>query len=176
LPAVPFSKRRVRLVRVEGLAIRPAQPNEGEALRAIASAAKSHWGYDEDRVRRWAAGCDFSPEALAARAVLVADLGGHPIGFAALTPQGELCVLDDLWIDPPWIGRGIGTRLFQAAAERARDLGGERLEWEAEPNAVGFYERMGGRYLRESEPTEFGRRIPVMGLDLTAATLAGPGD
>jgi hypothetical protein len=40
------------------------------------------------------------------------------------------------------------------------------MEWEAEPNALGFYERMGGRYLRDSEPSAWGRLIPVMGVDL----------
>jgi GNAT superfamily N-acetyltransferase len=151
----------------EPISIRPPRADEGERLRAIALAAKAHWGYDEDWVRGWAAQGDFSPEALAARPVLVADLGGHALGFATLIPKGETCVLDDLWIDPDWIGRGIGTRLFEACAERARDLGAKRLEWEAEPNAVGFYEKLGGRFLRESEPTKRGRRIPVMCLDLS---------
>ena len=39
-------------------------------------------------------------------------------------------------------------------------------EWEAEPNAVGFYEKLGGRYLRDSEPSAWGRVIRVLGVDL----------
>jgi GNAT superfamily N-acetyltransferase len=148
------------------LTIRPGRPQEGERLREIALVAKAHWGYDEDWVRGWAAEGDFSLEALVAKPVLVAELGGRAIGFASLIPQGEVCVLDDLWVDPDWIRRGIGTRLFEASAERALDLGAARLEWEAEPNAVGFYEKLGGRYLRDSPPTELNRVIPVMGLEL----------
>jgi GNAT superfamily N-acetyltransferase len=148
------------------LTIRPGRPQEGERLREIALAAKAHWGYDEDWVRGWAAEGDFSLEALVAKPVLVAELGGRAIGFASLIPQGEVCILDDLWVDPDWIRRGIGTRLFEASAERALDLGAARLEWEAEPNAVGFYEKLGGRYLRDSPPTELNRVIPVMGLEL----------
>jgi GNAT superfamily N-acetyltransferase len=151
---------------LESISIRPARPEEGERLREIALAAKAHWGYDEDWVRGWAAQGDFSMGALTAKPVLVADFGGRPIGFAALLPAGELCVLDDLWVDPDWIGRGIGSHLFRAGVERARDLGAKRLEWEAEPNAVGFYEKLGGRYLRDSPPTELNRAIPVMGLEL----------
>jgi GNAT superfamily N-acetyltransferase len=150
------------------VAIRPARPDEGERLREIAEAAKAYWGYEKDWVRGWAAQGDFSAQALTGKPVLVAELGGRALGFAALLPEGETCVLDDLWVEPDWIGCGLGTALFKAAAEQARDLGARRLEWEAEPNAVGFYERMGGVYLRESEPTELGRRIPVMGLDLTS--------
>jgi GNAT superfamily N-acetyltransferase len=73
------------------------------------------------------------------------------------------------WVEPAWIGQGIGARLFRHAVERARQLGAKRLEWEAEPNAVGFYERMGGRYLRDSEPSEWGRVLAVMGIDLADA-------
>jgi hypothetical protein len=39
------------------------------------------------------------------------------------------------------------------------------MEWEAEPNAVGFYEKMGRRYSCDSEPTRWGRTVPVMGVE-----------
>ena len=149
--------------------LRPARPEEGERLREIAIAAKSHWGYEEEAVRSWAAQGDFSPAGLAAKIFLVAEEEGRAVGFASLIPQGEVAVLDDLWIEPAWIGRGVGSELFRACAAQAREVGARRLEWEAEPNAVGFYERMGGRYARDSEPTAFGRVIPVMELDLEAA-------
>jgi GNAT superfamily N-acetyltransferase len=61
--------------------------------------------------------------------------------------------------------RGLGTRLFALAASRARELGARWLEWGAEPNSVGFYEKVGGRRLRD-EVTEWGRLAPWMGLEL----------
>jgi len=148
--------------------LRPARPEDGERLSEIAIAAKSHWGYEEEAVRSWAAQGDFSPAGLAAKIFLVADEEARAVGFASLIPRGEVAVLDDLWIDPAWIGRGVGSQLFGACASRARELGATRLEWEAEPNAVGFYVKMGGRYVRDSEQTPFGRVIPVMELDLKA--------
>jgi N-acetylglutamate synthase-like GNAT family acetyltransferase len=146
--------------------IRPARPDEGERLREIAIASKSHWGYEDSQVRAWAAQGDFSAEGLARKQFLVAEADGRAVGFASLVPEGDLCVLDDLWLEPAWIGRGVGTELFKASLDRARRLEARRIEWEAEPNAVGFYEKMGARYLRDSEPTQLGRVIPVMGLDL----------
>jgi GNAT superfamily N-acetyltransferase len=148
------------------VSIRRAHPAEGERLREIAVAAKSHWGYEPERVESWAAQGDFSPEGLSAKAFLVAEAGGRAIGFASLVDRGENCVLDDLWIEPECIGRGVGSKLFEACVTEARHRGATRLEWDAEPNAVGFYERLGARYLRDSEATVFGRVIPVMGLDL----------
>jgi GNAT superfamily N-acetyltransferase len=151
--------------------VRRARTDEGEQLRAIAIAAKGHWGYDIERVREWAAGGDFSAAGLRSKEVYVAELSGRVVGWSALIPRGEVCWLDDLWIEPEWIGRGIGSRLFRHAAERARELAALTMEWEAEPNALGFYERMGARHLRNSEPNEWGRVLEVMGVDLTATPL-----
>ena len=154
---------------VPAVRIRPAHAHEGERLREIAIASKGYWGYDPERVREWAATGDFSPEGLRENEVYVAEADEQAIAWTALIRKGELLWLDDLWVEPAWIGQGIGARLFRHAVERARQLGGKRLEWEAEPNAVGFYQRMGGRYLRESEPSEWGRVLAVMGIDLVDA-------
>ncbi len=150
--------------------IRPARPDEVERLREIAIAAKTYWGYDVDRVRDWAAAGDFSAEGLRRHEVFVAEVNDHVVGWGSLIPKGEVCWLEDLWIDPPSIGTGIGSRLFRHGAGVARQLGATRMEWEAEPNAVGFYEKMGGRYLRDSNPSEWGRVLQVMGVDLTTSS------
>jgi GNAT superfamily N-acetyltransferase len=146
--------------------IRAPEKNEGERLREIAIAAKGHWGYDPERVAQWAAAGDFSPHGLRQKEIYVAEVSGQAIAWAALIPRADVVWLDDLWVEPEWIGAGVGSWLFRHAVERARRLGGKRIEWEAEPNAVGFYERMGGRYLRDSEPSEWGRVLAVMGVDL----------
>lgn len=65
-----------------------------------------------------------------------------------------------------WIGRGVGRLLFEHVALRARELGARRLEWEAEPHAQGFYEHMGASYVRDSEVTEWGRVLDILGVDL----------
>jgi predicted N-acetyltransferase YhbS len=53
--------------------------------------------------------------------------------------------LDDLWVVPEWIREGIGSRLFRHAVNLVRDVGASRMEWVSDPEAVGFYERMGAR-------------------------------
>ena len=97
----------------------------------------------------------------------VAEADGRPVGWAALILGGEVAWLEDLWVEPEWIGKGLGRQLFERAADEARLRGARRLEWEAEPNATGFYERMGGTYVRDSEETEWGRVLEVLGVDLS---------
>jgi GNAT superfamily N-acetyltransferase len=126
-------------------------------LREIARSAKGHWGYDPQLVADWAAAIDFPPE----ERLVVEDQG-----WAAVVPRGEVAWLDDLWVEPGAIGQGLGRELFERAAAIAREAGCTRMEWEAEPNALGFYERLGAVYVRDSEPSEWGRVLAVMGVSL----------
>ena len=145
-----------------GVTIRAAEPADDDRLRELTFESKAYWGYDRDFVSSWAAGLTFEsgPERW------VAELDGEIVAWAALVPPADgVAVLDDLWVDPVRLGDGLGSRLFQVAVERARELGAERLEWGAEPNAVGFYEKVGGHKLRD-HVTEWGRVAPWMGLDL----------
>lgn len=146
--------------------IRTARPDEGERLRAIALESKAHWGYDRAWVAGWVRQGDFSAAALQENETFVAEAGGDAVGWAMLVPRGEIAWLEDLWVDPPWIGQGVGTLLFERVAAHARELGARRLEWEAEPNSIGFYEKVGGRYVRDSATNEWGRVLWIMGRDL----------
>jgi GNAT superfamily N-acetyltransferase len=143
------------------VSIRSARAGEEERLRALAAVSKAHWGYDVDRVHAWAQTLEY-----AGKDVHVAEAGGAAGGYAVILLEGSTAVLDELWVEPGWIGQGVGSRLFRFVAAHATDLGATRMEWEADPNAVGFYERMGGRYLRDGGPSEWGRILPVMGIDL----------
>jgi GNAT superfamily N-acetyltransferase len=126
-------------------------------LREIARAAKGHWGYDPQLVAAWAASIEFPPE----EQLIVAERG-----WAAVVPRGEVAWLDDLWIEPAAMGQGLGRELFERAAAIGRKAGCVRMEWEAEPNALGFYERLGAVYVRDSDPSEWGRVLAVMAVSL----------
>ena len=148
------------------MVIRPAHPDEGERLREITAAAKGFWGYDGERVRAWAAALDLRPERLAGAHAFVAEVDGVAVGWAEiLPPDAGVCVLEHLWVEPARMRRGAGSQLFRRAAERAAGLGATAREWEAEPNAFGFYGRMGGRPVRTAT-SEWGRELTVMGVPL----------
>jgi GNAT superfamily N-acetyltransferase len=151
---------------VRNLLVRDGRDADFGRLREIAVDSKAHWGYDRRRVEEWAESGDLEPESLGKRLVYVAEADGELAGWASLIPRGEVGWLEDLWIEPAWIGRGVGRMLFEHVKERARSLGATWLEWEAEPNARGFYERMGGSFVRDSEVTEWGRVLEVLGVEL----------
>ena len=147
--------------------IRRGRVEEGVRLKQIAIASKGFWGYEPELVRAWADQGDFTPEVLRKLVLFVAETDGRAIAWASVEPRGETAWLADLWVEPDWIGQGIGARLFRRAAGEARRLGAIGMEWEAEPNALGFYEKMGGRPVREGR-SEWGRMLSVMRVELDA--------
>jgi GNAT superfamily N-acetyltransferase len=146
--------------------IRRAVPGEAPVLREIAIASKRYWGYADDWMVRWAELLAIPPEYVERNEVYVAELDGRAIGLAALIPRGEECELDHLWLLPEHIGKGLGRRLFEHARDRATQLGAARLTLEAEPQATGFYERMGARTIRDNV-SAMGRLVPIMHLELS---------
>ncbi|HET8528610.1 MAG TPA: GNAT family N-acetyltransferase [Gaiellaceae bacterium] len=129
-----------------------------DRLRAIAAAAKGHWGYDAQLVAGWAAEMALPDEPI------LAERDGIVVGWASVERRGDVLWLEDLWVEPAAMGQGVGRELFERA--RALGAGCGRMEWEADPNAVPFYERMGASYVRDSDPSEWGRVLPVMAISL----------
>jgi GNAT superfamily N-acetyltransferase len=147
--------------------LRPARSDEAERLREVMAAAKGHWGYDGAAVAEWAASVDMLA-ILREQEVWVAESDGSVVAWSGLIPpRNGVAVLDNLWVDPGSMRAGIGSTFFRRAADRAAELGAGTMEWEAEPNAIRFYERMGGRYLRDVT-SEWNRTLQVMGIDLPA--------
>jgi GNAT superfamily N-acetyltransferase len=145
-----------------GVTVRAAAAADVPRMREVARAAKGHWGYDEEQLRAWAAGLEYP----AHREHWVAECKGVVVAYASLLPRDDdVCELDDLWVAPEFIGRGIGSVLFAHAVERARECGATAVRWEADPNAVGFYERMGASIVGTTVGS-WGRELPVMRLEL----------
>jgi GNAT superfamily N-acetyltransferase len=145
--------------------IRPARPDEAAALTALAVRSKAHWPYPAAFLARFARTIGLTPEVVAANDVHVLERDGVVRGFVTVLHRGDVAVLDDLWLEPAEIGRGSGRLLFEHAAHRAAVGGARVLEWEAEPGATGFYERMGGETVGWAA-SPLGRGLPVMRLRL----------
>jgi GNAT superfamily N-acetyltransferase len=154
--------------------IRPARAEEAGALAALAVRSKGYWPYSATFLKRFERTLALTPEVVAVNDVLVAERDGEVSGFYVLLHRDGLAVLDDLWLDPAEIGRGSGRELFEHAAARAAVRGARVLEWEAEPYAVGFYERMGGETVAWVD-SPLGRRLPVMRLGLAERDPEGAG-
>jgi GNAT superfamily N-acetyltransferase len=148
--------------------VRRAGPGDAGALGRVAFAAKGHWGYPEHWMELWRPGLEVSPAFVRDSEVYIAVSGGEAVGFYALVGGGRRLDLEHLWVLPAWIGTGLGRRLFEHAMRRARELGARTVTIEADPNAEGFYRKMGARRAGENVYELEGkeRALPVMVVEL----------
>jgi GNAT superfamily N-acetyltransferase len=126
--------------------IRTATESDAPALTALALAGKRYWGYPEAWLEAWRNSLTITPEYVAKNIVGCAvDETGRPVGFYGLVRKGNQLWMEDLFLATEAIGSGLGRRLFEHAAETAQALGVTELLIEADPNAEGFYLRMGAQ-------------------------------
>lgn len=150
------------------ITIRRVLPEGAEALTRIAISAKAHWGYPERWMEIWKPQLTFTPEYFEENESWVALDGTRLIAFYTLQEKNENVWLENLWVLPKYIGKGIGKRLFLHAIEIALQRGYKVLQLEADPNAAGFYEKMGMYQIgeRRSEVEGQPRILPVMEIEL----------
>jgi len=93
---------------------------------------------------------------------LLAEAGGEPVGFALYfhnfsTFTGKRGLyLEDLFVRPPWRGRGIGRQLLARLARTAVERDCARFDWAVlawNTPAIGFYESLGARQMTDWRTT-----------------------
>jgi GNAT superfamily N-acetyltransferase len=83
---------------------------------------------------------EWSGDGIAAGCTLMAeDVDGRAVGFVTAIPCGEGRELDDLFVDPDAMRRGVATRLVTAVLEQAAHDGIPWIEVTANPHAAAFY-------------------------------------
>jgi len=148
--------------------IKPASVGDAQTLTQIALDAKRHWGYPEHWIKHWESDLTISAEFITSNHVYVAEDEGEIRGFYALCLVDEKAELEHLWVRPSHIGTGIGKELFLDAMERAAKLNVNEVELSADPNAAGFYKRMGASQVGEIDSEIDGqpRKIPRLKIEL----------
>lgn len=141
--------------------IRRARLGEAGSLSELALRSKAHWGYSAEFLDMVRELLTFTERDLVDDLVYVLEQGREPVGVYRVIgnqPQGEL---SDLWLDPSFIGRSLGRRLFRHALDTAAGHGYQTLIIESDPNAEGFYTAMGaGRIGDRHSPS--GRILPLL--------------
>lgn len=142
--------------------IRNAEAVEASELTAIAFAAKRYWGYPETWIDMWADELSVSGEYIRENRVFLATDGTRALGWCALSEERGDYWVDYCWVLPEAKGHGIGRALIHQAFRLAAELRAPTLKVVSDPNAEGFYCKLGFRRIGERPSVPNGRLLPVL--------------
>jgi GNAT superfamily N-acetyltransferase len=123
--------------------LRTPRYDEAEVLTELCLRSKAVWGYDEQFMQACRGELTLTASIMQSSYLKVAEIGGHLVGVAQVTVKGQLAELDKLFVEPTRLRSGAGKALFEWATAMARDGGAVTMVIEADPDAVGFYRRLG---------------------------------
>ncbi len=151
----------------QALRIRKATTEDATALTTIAHDAKRYWGYPEHWIKHWQDDLTISPDFVASNPVYVAESEDKLLGFYALIIRDDKAELDHLWVAPAHIGTGVGKELFLHAMQTAARRDISEVAILSDPNAEGFYRKMGAHRLGETTSEIDGqpRSLPHLTVD-----------
>jgi predicted N-acetyltransferase YhbS len=108
-----------------------------------------------------------SAELIDRAVAIVAERGAELLGFYVLSVETEGPTLRDLWVEPAAAGMGVGALLWKHMLASARSEGFRTVRIVSDPNAAGFYRRMGARAVGEVASCAIpGRMLPAFEIDV----------
>jgi GNAT superfamily N-acetyltransferase len=160
-----------------GLLVREACASDSIALTDISFMSKQYWNYPNEYFDIWKEELTISPSYIQSNIVYVAEIRGRAIGYASLVEgKGEFWAghsvvnngfcLEHIFILPEYIGKGIGSRLIGVIKGRCREMNIDSIFIFSDPNAKGFYEKLGACCLGEVASNIQGRTVPLYELPI----------
>jgi GNAT superfamily N-acetyltransferase len=119
--------------------IRRAEPADLAAIREIFRAASLANEGDRTALLAHPEVLEFPGDAVVEGRVRVA-VDGAVVGFATFSPRADAWALDDLFVDPAHMRRGVATALIRHLQDEA-DV--PWIEVTANPHATAFYRSVG---------------------------------
>lgn len=154
----------------QSLSIREAREDEVRFLSDLALRSKAYWGYS----REFLDACRSELTVDAARIdsddylSFVAVQGATIIGFYAVERlSDDDYELEALFVEPTYIGTGVGRTLINHATTTLSQRSAARLIIQGDPNATQFYLTAGGRQIGERESGSVpGRYLPLFEIEI----------
>lgn len=143
------------------MTFRRAVSADASILSDLALRSKSYWDYDEKFIEACKEGLTITTEYIAKNPVYLLEQDNEIKGFYCFVVAAEK--LDFLFVDPKYIGKGIGKKLWKHLIQTAKQLGLSKFTIDSDLNAEDFYKKMGAVRIGEIPSTVFsGGQLPLM--------------
>ncbi|MFE3576790.1 GNAT family N-acetyltransferase [Lysinibacillus sp. NPDC059133] len=141
--------------------IRSAKVQDCHLLSHLAYKSKAYWGYTEDFLQQCIDNLTVTKEYIEKNLVFVMKSDNKIVAFYSFIINEMK--LDALFIEPDYIGNGFGRIIWDHLLNKAKELGISESTLDSEPNAEGFYLKMGAKKTGTTPSTMFpDRHLPLM--------------
>ncbi|WP_144610957.1 GNAT family N-acetyltransferase [Bacillus cereus] len=145
--------------------IRKALLSEANELSELALHSKATWNYSEAFILACKEDLTITEEYINNNFVYVLENDNTKIGFFSFLRNDK--ALDVLYIHPRYKGKGYGKILWGYVIQQANELGIKSFTIDSDPNAKGFYLKMGAKLIGETPSTVFkDRLLPLLKYDV----------
>jgi len=139
---------------MNNLNIRKANACDAQQLTDLALRSKAVWGYDKVFMAECADELRVDKHQVTAvgNICYVATLDKKVVGYYSVAFDTELnaeneAELEALFIEPDYLGLGIGKQLFLHAISKCQEFSLAKLHIQADPNAETFYIKVGAKLI-----------------------------
>ncbi len=152
---------------LKNLSIELAEPSDASFLSALALKSKAHWGYSEEFLSKCIDALTISPKRISGGRFKLIKSNEKIIGFFGFSDEPEEFEMTHLFVDPEFIGKGIGIILWNNALEFVKALGKESFIIISDPFAEkSFYSKMGAIRIGErNSEVDSSRQLPILLFD-----------
>ena len=147
--------------------IKKAIPSDAQKLSDLTLKSKSYWKYSADQLEKWKSDLTITAEYISSSEVYKLMEGNQLMAYYAYFSLDKKRVkLDNMFIHPDYIGKGLGKLLLDDLFNRARIQGFAKVELDADPHAEEFYKKMNFRVVGKVESSVKNRFLPIMEKDI----------
>ncbi len=145
------------------ITFKKAKVDQAAVLSSLTIRSKKSWRYDDLFMEKMKEYLEVPESMIERDIVYTMNRGDELIGFFSLTNDGKNDYLEDFFLDPKYIGKGYGRKMWQYMIEIASNNMVMNIIIESEPFAEGFFEKMGAVKIGEKVSQAIdNRKLPIM--------------
>ncbi|MGG2066070.1 GNAT family N-acetyltransferase [Bacillus sp. S14(2024)] len=146
--------------------VREALLKEANELSNLALSSKATWNYSEEFVLACKEDLTITEQYIKNNYVYILEEKQETVGFFSFQRK-EIDSLDFLYLHPNYKGKGYGRILWESVVQKALELEIKSFTIDSDPNAKGYYVKMGAKQIGEIPSTVFkNRMLPLLRYDL----------
>jgi N-acetylglutamate synthase-like GNAT family acetyltransferase len=136
-------------------------------LSELTARSKAQWNYSSEQIEKWKDDLTISAEYIDKYEVYKLKEDDKLIGYYSFQSVDYKKVkLDNIFINPEFIGRGYGKILMNHFFKKVKSKGFENIYLDSDPNAEKFYQNLGFKVIGQLESSIKNRFLPIMELKI----------